>query len=138
MIKHMGVVQLYLFSLSGDCLNMQNGLIEPLTLKNKFMKFLKNNWFKILAIIFLLWALTDNPYSYYQFLRWAILVVGAYSAYLAYDIGKKLWTWIFGIIAVLFNPIIPFYLSRNTWQPIDFIVAIIFFVSLFQKNERKN
>ena len=102
------------------------------------MKFLKNNWFKILAIIFLLWALVDNPYGYYQFLRWAVLVVGAYSAYLAYKLGSKSWPWIFGIIAVLFNPIIPFTFQRGTWQFIDIIVAVIFFASLFNKYERKN
>ncbi len=102
------------------------------------MDFLKNNWFKILAILFLIGALADNPYGYYQFLRWAILVIGAYSAHLTYKAGGKAWTWIFGIIAVLFNPIIPFTFQRNTWQFIDVIVAIIFFVSLFNKNERKN
>jgi len=102
------------------------------------MKLLKNNWFKILAIILLLWALADNPYGYYQFLRWVILVVGAYSAYSVYNLGSKSWPWVFGIIAVLFNPIIPFTFQRETWQFIDVIVAIIFFVSLFNKNEGKN
>ena len=108
------------------------------SMKGKIKTFLQQNWFKILAIIFLLWALADNPYGYYQFLRWVILAVGAYSAYSAYKIGKKAWPWIFGAIAVLFNPIIPFTFQRDTWQTIDVIVAIIFFVSLFQKNERKN
>ncbi len=102
------------------------------------MNWLKQNWFKILAILFLLGALANNPYVYYQFLRWLILVIGAYSAYSAYKLGKKAWTWIFGAIAILFNPIIPFYLQRNTWQLIDIIVAVIFFVSLLYKYERKN
>ena len=100
--------------------------------------WLKENWFKILAILFLLGALGNWPYSYYQFLRWFILGVGAYAAYSAYNSGKNLWAWIFGTIAILFNPIIPFYLSKGTWQPIDIIVAIIFFISLFYKYERKN
>ena len=82
--------------------------------------------------------MADNPYGYYQFLRWVILVVGAYSAYLAYKLEGKSWPWIFGIIAVLFNPIIPFTFQRNTWQFIDVVVAIIFFTSIFSKNERKN
>jgi len=107
-------------------------------MKEKTINWLKNNWFKILAILILLGALGDNDYGYYQFLRWAILIIGAYSAYLAYNARKNAWAWIFGIIAALFNPIIPFTFQRNTWQPIDVIVAIIFFVSLFQKYERKN
>jgi hypothetical protein len=77
-------------------------------------------------------ALADNPYSYYQFLRWLILGVGAYSVYLAYNSGRKIWTGIFGVIALLFNPIIPFYLQRDTWQFIDIITAVLFLVSIFQ------
>lgn len=107
-------------------------------MKEKVKDWFKNNWFKILAILFLLGALADNPYGYYQFLRWLILGVGGYSVYLAYNSRRKVWTGIFGVIVLLFNPIIPFYLSRNNWQPIDIIVAIIFFISLFYKYERKN
>jgi len=101
------------------------------------MNFFKNNWFKIVAILFLLGALADNPYGYYQFLRWAILIIGAYSAYLAHNTGKKVWVWVFGIIAVLFNPIIPFTFQRGTWQIIDVVVAIIFFTSLFINMKEK-
>ena len=100
--------------------------------------FLKENWFKLLAILFLLGALGDWPYGYYQLLRWLILGIGGYSAYLAYNSERKVWVGIFGVIALLFNPIIPFYLSKDTWQFIDIVVAIIFFVSLFYNYERKN
>ncbi len=99
--------------------------------------FIKENWFKILAIILLLGALGNWPYGYYQLLRWAILIIGVYSAYLAYERGKISWAWTFGITAVLFNPILPFYLSKGTWQFIDIIAAIIFLISLF-KSQQKN
>ncbi|MCX6760965.1 MAG: hypothetical protein NTZ84_02610 [Candidatus Nealsonbacteria bacterium] len=101
------------------------------------MNFFKNNWFKFLAILFLLGALGNNSYGYYQLLRWTILAIGAYSAYSAYKLGSKFWSWIFGIIAILFNPIIPFAFQRETWQIIDLVVAIIFFAS-FLKYGRKN
>jgi hypothetical protein len=39
--------------------------------------------------------------------------------------------WLFGLIALLFNPIIPFYLSRQSWQISDVIIGIIFIVSTF-------
>ncbi len=100
--------------------------------------FLRQNWFKIIAILFLLGALGDNAYGYYQVLRWVILIVGGYSAYLTYKIGSKAWPWIFGAIAILFNPIFLITFQRDTWQIIDVVVAIIFIVSLFNKNERKN
>ncbi|MDD5015238.1 MAG: hypothetical protein PHW73_09120 [Atribacterota bacterium] len=93
---------------------------------------MKNNWFKVMTIILLLWALADHSYGYYQPLRWTVLIVGAYSAYLAYKLENKGWTWAFGIIAMLFNPIIPFTFQRETWQFIDVVAAIIFLVSLFK------
>jgi hypothetical protein len=43
------------------------------------------------------------------------------------------WAWIFGILAVLFNPLAPIYLQRATWQIIDsaaigvIVTAAIFF-----------
>ena len=103
--------------------------------------FLKQNWFKIIAILFLLGALGDWPYGYYQILRWVVSVSAAYFCILIYNSPKGrsgAWVWIFGAIAVLFNPIVPIYLSKSTWQPIDIVVAIIFFVSIFYKYERKN
>lgn len=101
--------------------------------------FLKENWFKIVAILFLLIALADLPYGYFQFLKWVVLASAGYTAYLYYQSKKKVWVFVFGIIVLLFNPIFRFYFSRETWCILDVIVAIIFFVSLFIKDiENKN
>ena len=98
--------------------------------------WLKDNWFKLAAALLLFWALGGHPYSYYQFLRWAVLIAGAYSSYDAYENKKVAWAWIFGIMAVLFNPIIPFYMSKETWQTVDLIGGIIFLVSTFGKTQK--
>lgn len=87
---------------------------------------------KIITIIMLAWALADNPYGYYQILRWVIASVTGYSAYLAYKHEKITWTWILGIIAVLYNPIAPIYLDREIWSVIDVITAAIIFTSIFK------
>ncbi len=90
---------------------------------------------KVIAIIMLLWALADNDYFYYQLLRWVITGVAGYSAYSSYTKGENNWTWIFAIIAILFNPITPFYLDREVWMLIDIIAAIIIFISIFKLKE---
>ncbi len=102
--------------------------------------FIKDNWFKIIATILLLWALADNPYGYYQFLRWVVVIIAGYTAYVAYNNQKIGWAWVFGIVAILFNPIFPFYLSKGNWQFIDVVVAVLFLVSLSktQKLEKSN
>lgn len=58
---------------------------------------------KIITIIMLLFALADNPYGYYQILRWVVCGVACYSAFLEYQKNHYPWTWAFGIIAVLFR-----------------------------------
>ncbi|MFA6135751.1 MAG: DUF6804 family protein [Candidatus Paceibacterota bacterium] len=99
--------------------------------------WIKQNWFKIVAILFLLGAFWDWSYGYYQILRWVVCIVGIYSAYLANKNHGNTWIWIFGSIAVLFNPIIPFYLLKETWQILDIMATIIFFISLFYEHQRK-
>lgn len=102
------------------------------------MRFLEINWLQTIAILFLLGALGNNPYDYYHILRWIVSVTSIYSAYSAYTFRRKIWMAIFSLIAILFNPIASFYLSKDIWKSIDVIVAIIFIVYLSQKYERKN
>ncbi len=85
---------------------------------------------KIITIIMLLFALADNPYGYYQILRWVICWVAAYSAYLEYQKFHYPWTWVFGIIAVLFNPLSTIHLDKDTWIVLNVITAGIFIISM--------
>jgi FtsH-binding integral membrane protein len=95
------------------------------------MKWLKNNWFKLLAVAVLFGALGTHPYAYYQILRWVVCLASAYTAYLYYQSKNMALLWLFVAMAILFNPIAPIYMSRNTWQTFDVIAAVIFIVSLF-------
>jgi len=85
---------------------------------------------KIIAILMLFWALVDNPYFYYQILRWVVGGVAGYSAYLAYKQGEEAWVWILGVTAIVFNPIAPFHLTREIWSVLNIIGAVIIFVSM--------
>jgi hypothetical protein len=74
----------------------------------------------------LLLALAPWSYSYYQLLRLVVCGVSIYVAFTAYN-WQKMWaTWMFGFIAVLFNPLILIHLSRETWQMIDVVCGILF------------
>lgn len=79
----------------------------------------------------LLGTFVDWPYGYYQLLRFVVCSVSVYVACMAYN-WQKMWAvWIFGFIALLFNPLVPIHLSRELWQPIDIICAILFIVMVF-------
>ncbi len=77
------------------------------------------------AVVLLLGAAFGSwPYGYYQLLRLVVCGAAAYGAYVFAETSKgRMWTLIG--IAVMFNPLAPLRLSREDWQPIDFITAVV-------------
>lgn len=96
------------------------------------MNWFKQNWYRLAIIVIMLGAFGDNPYSYYQFLRWATVIASFYLAYAARNESRIGWTWTFAILGILFNPIVPFYLDRGTWQYFNLIAAITYAISIFK------
>jgi hypothetical protein len=86
---------------------------------------------RLIALGLLLWALDRHSYGYYQILRWVVCGAAVYSAFIAMNSKKIFWAWALGITAVLFNPIVPIHLKRDSWAVIDVIAAILLVVSTF-------
>ena len=92
----------------------------------------KKNVILSIAVAFLLMAMFDGlSYEFFIILRFVVFSGSAYVAWLAYELQGGKWTWVFGLIAVLFNPIIPIHLTREIWMPIDLVTAIFLFVAIF-------
>jgi hypothetical protein len=90
---------------------------------------------KILTLIcaaFLLLALIDLPIGYYTFLR-IVVTIGAIAVVVTeFENGFNFWVITFGIIAIVFNPLIPIYLNdKDTWMPVDIVAAILFLIKSF-------
>lgn len=88
----------------------------------------------IIPAALLLLAMADMPSGYYVFMRivvclsCCIIARGSYNR----DNSINASVVLFGLMAILFNPIIPIYLyDRDIWIPIDIIGAIIFIVKGF-------
>ena len=86
---------------------------------------------RVISAILLFWALGKHPYGYYTLLRFVVCGVSAYGANFSAQLRRNNWAWIFGIVALLFNPIIPIHLNRDIWAFIDSGVGVLFLVSLF-------
>jgi hypothetical protein len=86
---------------------------------------------RIVAAVLLFVALGGHPYGYYKLLRFVVCGVNVYGVYSAAKMKKNGWAWAFGVIAILFNPVIPVYLRRGTWQFIDMGVAVVLLISVF-------
>ena len=95
----------------------------------------KKNIVLAIASIFLLLALLDGwQYGFFTILRFVVFASTSYVSYLAYQAAKEGWTWVMGAVAVLFNPFIPIYLTREIWVQVDFITAIVLIVAIFSLN----
>lgn len=92
----------------------------------------------LISAVMLFIAIPHLPYGYYQLLRWIICASGIYIAYLSYESKRTFFSWPMGIIALLFNPLVPFHLDKDTWVIIDFIAAPVFIVSIFVVKEQQN
>ncbi len=89
----------------------------------------------ILCGILLLVGVADMPIGYYTLLR-IVVTIGS-AAVIVEEMEKGITPWIlaFGLLAILFNPIIPVYLNdKQAWMPIDLIGAVLFFIKALKSN----
>lgn len=92
----------------------------------------KKNIALVIASAVLFLALFDGwQYGFFTLLRFIVFATTAYVAWMAYEAQREKWVWIFGFIAVLFNPFFLIHLDRDTWVVIDFIVGLFLFVTIF-------
>ena len=82
----------------------------------------------------LLLALGRHPSSYYAALRWLICGVSVFGVLRS----QAHWKWIFGIIAVVFNPVAPLYLGRGAWHFVDVATALVFLASIVMLRLRQD
>lgn len=95
---------------------------------------------RLLVAALLVWALAKHPIGYYTVLRLVTCSVCAYGAYLAVQWKQIGWAFVFGTIALLFQPLIALRMTKQTWVYVDvvtavFLVATIF---LFRKHETES
>ena len=92
----------------------------------------------IVAVILVFAAAEKQSDSFYTLLRWICCAVFAYSAVASFQMKRLLWLCIFGVLAVLFNPIFPLGLDRNSWIVADWfsIGAMVIAAFVFWKGVR--
>ena len=94
---------------------------------------------RLIACGLLLVAIASLPYGYYWFLRIAITIIAGINAFSVFEKENKLLFIIFLAIAILFNPIIPIHLDKDTWAPIDLVSGLFFGVTAFVNiNDKKD
>ena len=86
------------------------------------------------AILLILAPLISFPYGFYMFLRLIVtitsIIIVIYNIKAAGGVNET--TILFGLIAILYNPIIPVNLTREIWMPINFVTSGIYIYCLLK------
>ena len=85
--------------------------------------------FWIAPIVIMAIGFLPMPYGYYNLSRLVVSGCAIYFAYQLFQKEEKTFVWVFGFLAVLYNPIIPVYLyEKEIWMVINIITGIVFFL----------
>ena len=97
--------------------------------KNKKMKKTKEkDIFWIAPIVVLIIALFPLPIGYYTLSRLVVSACALYYAIQFYKRNNTTYTWIYGFLVVLYNPILPIYLyEKFIWVAVNLITIYIFY-----------
>lgn len=83
-------------------------------------------------------AVLPLPILYYTFLRLIVFVASTITVYYFGRQKEYHWAGIFGMILLLFNPIVPIHFHlKSIWDPIDLITGILFLLLIFIKKKIK-
>ncbi len=93
--------------------------------------------YAIIAVVMLVGALWEWPYVYYGALRIITCLVAVFIAVFAHHQKRIVVTWLFGFVAVLFNPVVPVHLTREIWVPVDLVTAALIVLGAFIVRDRK-
>lgn len=95
----------------------------------------------IVSLLLLAASLIDLPYGFYTFLRFVVCGFSVYCIVVLVDIYKKKIGYYFIpiCVALLFNPLFPVHLDRDTWAIIDLIaIPLIWFPYLLKEFRNRN
>ena len=83
--------------------------------------------FWIAPIIIMAIGFLPMPYGYYNLSRLVVCGCSIYFAYQLYQRQDITFVWIFGFLAILYNPIIPVHLyEKQIWMIVNIVTALIF------------
>ena len=84
----------------------------------------------LIAAAMLIAAVGKWPYGYYMLVKVVTCGAAVYVAYFSY-VNDVVWgAWIYGILAIVFNPIVKFRLGRDGWEVMDVVAAILMIVAV--------
>lgn len=81
-------------------------------------------------------CLAPMPYGYFMLVRFLMMGACGLLAYSYYQREKMVAAGVFGVLALLFQPIYKIALGRNVWNIVDVVVAVFFIVLFFMEKRQ--
>ncbi|MBD2757151.1 DUF6804 family protein [Spirosoma validum] len=92
-------------------------------------------WILMVSIIGLTFPVFYKmQYGYYIILKFVICIAGFYGAKTNFFNNNELVAWLFILIAIVFNPLVPIHLKIDTWKAVDLITALFFLFHIVATN----
>lgn len=85
--------------------------------------------YKILSIVSILLfvAVAPMPYGFYTFVK---MVVCGCAGVICYQLWSKeyrgIWLWVWGMVAIFFNPIASIHMTKEIWMIVDGVAGCLF------------
>lgn len=93
----------------------------------------------IMVMALSLIALAPMPYGYYTLLKIAVTGCAIITAYLKYHADDKGFLfWLCVAVAILFNPIIPIFLTREIWMIFNIAITGLFGFLTYKTNKKEH
>lgn len=81
-------------------------------------------------------AIFSWPYAFYRFTRCAVFAVCCWGVAREAK-AESGWVFLFAIVGIVFNPILPLSFKRQTWQIVDTIAGLGILVAGVISNRKK-
>ena len=102
-------------------------------------------WFKsrphfvpsLISAVMAFVAIADLPYGFYRLMRLVVCAAAVFVLVIAAGSGQMWAVWLYGISALLSNAIVPVYLTKGPWQPLDFAAGVRLVVAAFVVRRRQ-
>ncbi len=77
----------------------------------------------LIAAAMALVAIANLPYGYYTLMRLVVCATAIFVVVVGAKSGQMWAVWLYGILALLFNPVVPVHLTKGLWQPLDIVTG---------------
>lgn len=84
-----------------------------------------------LAGTFIILALFPMPYGFYILLKFILCIIFLVNLYQRYEFqiaAFNKWAWGYAVLALLYNPLVPFHLGREIWTLVN-IITLVFILT---------